>query len=117
MILREVRRLGAAFGYSRDGLVRAFREDAPFRLEVFLSLVILPLAVWLGQNGLERAMLTSSWLLVPVAELLNCGLEALTDYTTRGERHGLAKKTKDVGSAAVLLAIVSFLLVWACILF
>ena len=116
MIKTELVRLIKAFGYSRDGLIAAFREDAPFRLEVLLSVLILPLAFWWGENGVERSLLIGSWLLVPVAELLNCGLEAITDYATKTERHTLAKKTKDVGSAAVLIASVNFGLTWLLVL-
>ena len=117
MILIEIRRLLKAFTYSRDGLVASFREDAPFRLEVLLSVIILPLAFCLGNSGVEHSLLIGSWLLVLVAELLNCGLESLTDYATKKELHPLAKKTKDVGSAAVLIAVVNFLIVWAAIFF
>jgi diacylglycerol kinase (ATP) len=116
MIRAELIRLWKAWGYSRDGLIAATREDAPFRLEVVLSVVILPLGVWWGHTGIERALLIGSWLLVPAIELLNCGFEAITDYATKNERHALAKKTKDVGSAAVFVAIVNFLAVWILIL-
>lgn len=117
IISTELIRLYKAYGYSRDGLIAAFRQDAPFTLEVLLSALIVPLALYLGDTGVERALLVGSWLIVLSLELLNCGLEAITDYATKAERHDLAKKTKDVGSAAVLVAIVNFLLVWALVLF
>lgn len=112
----ELMRLRQAFLYSRDGLVSAFRQDAPFRLEVLLSLVIVPAGIYLGSTSLEKACLVGSWVLVLVTELLNCGLEAITDYATKLERHDLAKKTKDVGSAAVLVALANFLVFWFLIL-
>lgn len=117
MIRAEIKRLINAARYSRDGLIAACRQDAPFRLEALASIIILPLAFYLGQTGVERALLAGSWLLVPIIELLNCGLEAVTDYATKGERHALAKKTKDVGSAAVLLSLVACAWIWACIAF
>lgn len=116
MIGKEIKRLLNASSYSREGLLAAFREDAPFRLEIILSTILLPLAIWLGNTGIERALLVGAWMLVPIVELLNCGLEAITDYATKTERHTLAKKTKDVGSAAVLLAIINFLIIWGFVL-
>ena len=114
--MSELRRLWLAWGYSKDGFKQAWREDAPFRLEVLLSVMILPLGFYLGHTGVERALLLVSWLLVPLTELLNIGLETLTDYATKGERHALAKKTKDAGSAAVVIAVVIFLCAWVCVL-
>jgi len=111
-IRNEITRLIRALGYSCDGLTAAFREDAPFRLEVILSVPVLPLAFILGHTGIDHSLLAGSWLLVLVAELLNCGLEAITDYATERERHPLAKKAKDVGSAAVLVSILNFLITW-----
>lgn len=115
-IRTELIRLWKAWGYSRDGMITAFRQDAPFRLEVILTVFIVPLGLWWGQTGVERALLVASWLMVPALELLNCGLEAITDYATKAERHDLAKKTKDVGSAAVLIALVAFWATWALVL-
>jgi diacylglycerol kinase (ATP) len=112
----EIIRLWKAWHYSRDGLVAAFRQDRPFTLEVILSVFIIPLGLYAGVTGVERALLVGSWLMVPAFELLNCGLEAITDYATKAERHDLAKKTKDVGSAAVFVAIVNFLLTWYLII-
>lgn len=117
MIRTELIRLYRAFGYSLAGLCSAWREEAPFRLEVILSIIIIPLALIIGNTGIEKALLIGSWLLVLIAELLNSALEALTDYATKGKIHPLAKNTKDIGSAAVLVALISAGLVWSCILF
>ncbi len=116
MIRAELTRLVKAAGYSRDGFRAALREDKPVQVEALATLAILPLAFWLGDTGVERALLAGTWLLVPVAELLNCGIEAVTDYATKGEIHPLAKKAKDVGSAAVLLTLINAIMVWALIL-
>lgn len=117
MIVQELCRLYRAFHYSVDGLKAAWRNEAPFRLEGLASIVIVPLAIFLGDNGVERALLLASWGLVPIVELLNSGLEALTDYATKGEIHPLAKTTKDIGSAAVFVACVVAAAVWVSVVF
>jgi diacylglycerol kinase (ATP) len=117
MLRSEAIRLYKAFFYSMAGLKTAWQNEAPFRSEVLASIVILPLGFYLGQNGVERALLMGSWLLVPIVELLNCGLETITDYATEGEIHPLAKATKDIGSAAVFVTMVTAAVIWTCILF
>ena len=109
-------RLIKAFGYSFHGLRAAFANEAAFRQEVILSIVLIPLGLWLGATGLERAMLAGSVLLVMIVELLNSGIEAVVDRLG-DERHELSGRAKDVGSAAVLLALINVLAVWALILF
>ncbi len=108
-------RLVRAFGYSMKGFAACFRSEAAFRQEVATSLVILPLGLWLGQNGVERALLLGSWLLVPVVEMLNSAIEAVVDRIGP-EQHELSGQAKDIGSAAVFLAICLFLLVWGLVL-
>ncbi|HHH12622.1 MAG TPA: diacylglycerol kinase [Thiolapillus brandeum] len=97
------------------GLAAAFRHEAAFRQELAATLVLVPLALWLGENGVERALLAGSWLLVPVVELLNSGLEAIVDRASP-EHHELAGRAKDMGSAAVLLAMGLAALVWVLVL-
>ncbi|WP_415036804.1 diacylglycerol kinase [Azonexus sp.] len=108
-------RLFNALGYSRDGLAAAWKHEAAFREEVLLALIALPLALYFGQDGVERALLVGSILLVLIVEILNSGLEAIVDKASP-EKHELAKRAKDMGSAAVLLALVNAAAVWACIL-
>ncbi len=108
-------RLVRAFGYSMQGFAACFRAEAAFRQEVAASLVILPLGLWLGQNGVERALLLGSWLLVPIVEMLNSAIEAVVDRIGP-ERHELSGQAKDIGSAAVFLAICLFFLVWMLVL-
>ncbi|HIE56595.1 MAG TPA: diacylglycerol kinase [Chromatiaceae bacterium] len=110
-----IERLIRAFGYSRKGFTSCFRHEAAFRQELAATLVILPLGLWLGGNGIERALLLGSWLLVPIVELLNSAIEAIVDKCSP-EPHELAGRAKDIGSAAVLLSIVLFLLIWALVL-
>ncbi|GAB1367606.1 diacylglycerol kinase [Azonexus hydrophilus] len=108
-------RLFNALGYSRDGLAAAWKHEAAFREEVLLLLVAVPLALYFGQDGMARALLIGSILLVLIVEILNSGLEAIVDKASP-EKHELAKRAKDMGSAAVLLALINAAVVWACVL-
>ena len=108
-------RLFNALGYSRDGLAAAWKHEAAFREEVLLLLVAVPLALYFGQDGLARALLIGSLLLVLIVEILNSGLEAIVDKASP-EKHELAKRAKDTGSAAALLALINAAVVWACVL-
>ena len=112
----DLLRLLRALGYSFKGLRAAFDNEAAFRQEVILSSVLIPLGLWLGATGLERALLVGSVFLVMIVELLNSGIEAVVDRLG-DERHELSGRAKDVGSAAVLLSLVNVLAVWALILF
>lgn len=110
-----LRRLVNAAGFSWKGLCAAFRFEAAFRQELFASMVIVPLAFWLGGTGLERAILIVVWGLVLITELVNSGIEAVVDRIS-DERHELAGRAKDLGSAAVLLALINAAAVWALVL-
>ena len=108
-------RLIRAFGASRKGLAGAFREEAAFRQELALAGVALPLGLWLGHSGVERALLAGAVMVVLIVELLNSAIEAAVDRMGP-ERHELAGLAKDIGSAAVLLSFVLFALVWILVL-
>lgn len=110
-----LQRLVNALGYSRDGLASAWRHEAAFREEVLLALVAVPLGLWLGQGGVEKALLVGCILLVLVVELLNSAVEAVVDRVS-DEHHELSKRAKDIGSAAVLLTLTLAAAVWALIL-
>ncbi len=112
----ELQRLVRAAGFSWAGLQAAFRHEAAFRLEVVSTLLLVPLALWIGDDGLERGVLISVWLLVIVVELLNSSVEAAVDRMGE-ERHPLAGRAKDMGSAAVLVAGINAGVVWLLILF
>jgi diacylglycerol kinase (ATP) len=114
-VSRGPRQILLAMRYSLNGLSAALRHEASFRLECQLFVVFAPLALWLGQTGLERAWLIGSLLLVLVAELLNGAIEAVVDKTTP-EFHELAGRAKDMGSAAVFLCMLNVLLSWGLIL-
>jgi diacylglycerol kinase (ATP) len=111
-----VRRLLNAAVYSWAGLKAALRHEAAFRQEVLLFVVSLPLAVYLGSTGIERALLIAPLFGVLIVELLNAALEALADRVSP-EHHPLIKRAKDMGSAAVLLALANVLAVWGLVLF
>ncbi len=110
-----IRRLVNAFGYSLQGFSAAFKHEDAFRQEVFLALVLIPLAVYLGDSPVERALMIASVLLVLIVELLNSAIEAAVDHTSI-ERHPLAKQAKDIGSAAVFIALIIVAVVWGLVL-
>ncbi|MBF5040690.1 diacylglycerol kinase [Methylophilus sp. 13] len=111
-----LRRLVNAFGYSMDGFKAAYKHEDAFRQEVWLSLVLIPLAFYLESEALHRILMVGSVLLVMIVELLNSAVEAVVDRVSI-ERHALAKRAKDIGSAAVLLALINLTVVWGLILF
>jgi len=108
-------RLWNALGYSRDGLAAAWHNEAAFREELLLAAITVPLALVLAHNGVERALLIGSILLILIVEILNSGLEAVVDKASP-EKHELAKRAKDMGSAAVLLSLLNAATIWACVL-
>ena len=101
--------------WSLQGLRAAWLHESSFRLEAYLFVVLAPLALWLGADGIERALLVGSMLLVLSAELLNSAIEAVIERYG-AERHELAGRAKDMGSAAVFVLMMNVLLVWALIL-
>lgn len=108
-------RLINALGYSRDGLGAAWKNEAAFREEVMLAIVTIPLAIFLGETGVDRALMIASILLILIVEILNSAVEAVVDKASP-EKHELAKRAKDMGSAAVLLSLVNAAVIWACVL-
>ena len=110
-----IARLINAMGYSRDGLSAAWRHEAAFREEVLLAIVAIPLALFFGNSGVDRALLIGSILLILIVEILNSGLEAIVDKASP-EKHELAKRAKDMGSAAVLFSLINAAVIWLCVL-
>ena len=104
-----------AFLWSMQGLRATWSVESSFRLEVYLFVVLAPLATWLGQSGVERALLVGSMLLVLTVEVLNSALEAVVDRWGP-EHHELAGRAKDMGSAAVFLADINVLVCWGFLL-
>lgn len=110
-----LRRLINAARYSLEGLAAAVRNETAFRQELLLAAVLVPLGLWLGANGPERALLAGSVLLVLVVELLNSAVEAVVDRVSL-EDHELAKRAKDYGSAAVMIALACTGSAWLLVL-
>lgn len=112
---KGLKRIINAFGYSMQGFSACFRHEEAFRQEVMASVVIIPLGIWLGHSGIERALLVGSWLIVLIVELLNSAVEANVDRVGL-ERHELSARAKDIASAAVFLSIVFAVVIWALVL-
>jgi len=109
-------RLVLATKYSCEGLVATFRGEAAFRQELFLCLLLTPLALFLGADGVERALLLGSLFFILITELMNTAIESTVERISP-ERHPLSKKAKDVGSAAVFVSLLNAATIWVCILF
>lgn len=107
-------RIIRAAGYSWAGLRAAFRHEAAFRQELALCCLLIPLGAWLGQTGSERALLIGSLVLVLIVELVNSAIEAVVDRFG-GEQHELSGRAKDIGSAAVFMALLNVVIVWGLI--
>lgn len=110
-----LRRVWNALFYSLDGLRAAFRHEDAFRQEVFLAALLIPVALWLTVGGVSKALMISSVLLVLIVELLNSAVEATVDRISL-ENHRLAKRAKDIGSAAVMLSLLNVVAVWLLVL-
>lgn len=108
-------RIIKATGYSWQGLCVAYRNEAAFRQEIWLCCVMIPLGLYLGDNGVERSLLVSSVLLLPLVEILNSAVEAVVDRFGE-EQHELSGRAKDMASAAVALAIALTATVWFLVL-
>jgi diacylglycerol kinase (ATP) len=110
-----LRRILLATRYSLEGLLAAIRDEAAFRQELALAVVLVPLGVWLGDDGAQRALLVGSVLLVLIVELLNSALEAAVDRISN-ERHPISKRAKDLGSAAVMISLATAAAIWLLVL-
>ena len=104
-----------ALRYSYAGLRAVFLREAAFRQELILAAALVPAAVWLGDDGVERALMIGSLLLVLIVELLNSAVETVVDRFG-AELHDLSGRAKDIGSAAVLISLVNVPIVWALVL-
>ena len=108
-------RLWKALFYSLDGLSAALRHEDAFRLELVLALILVPIALHAPTTGIGKAVMVASVLLVLIVELLNSAIESVTDRISL-EDHVLAKRAKDMGSAAVMLALLNVPIVWLLVL-
>ena len=111
----DIGRVIRALGYSCRGLRDAFVGETAFRQEAVLALILIPIAAWLGENNVERALMIGALFVVLIVELLNSAVEAAIDRMG-SERNELSRKAKDFGSAAVFLALALVIMVWALML-
>lgn len=107
-------RLFYAFGYSWLGFKACYKHEAAFRQELFLGALMLPAAVIFAETHLEMAVLIGSLFLVLMVEILNSGLEAIVDRVS-SDHHELSGRAKDLGSAAVTVALINVIVIWAII--
>ena len=106
-----IARIAHAAGYSIAGLSAAWRHESAFRQECALAVLMLPAAWWVGRNWVEVALLAGSVMGVLIVELLNSAIEAVVDRVS-AELHPLSKRAKDIGSAAVMLSLISCAALW-----
>jgi diacylglycerol kinase (ATP) len=110
-----LRRLINAAGYSWSGLAEAVRNEDAFRMELVVAAVALPVGLWLGPTGIAKALLVGSVLLVLIVELINSAVEATVDRISLDD-HRLAKRAKDIGSAAVMVSLINAAAIWGLVL-
>lgn len=110
-----IKRLLNAVGYSCSGLSAAFKNEAAFRQELLLVAILVPVAFWFGESNIEKALLVSSLLLILIVELVNSAIESVVDRIG-SEQHELSGRAKDIGSAAVSLALINALVIWVLLL-
>jgi diacylglycerol kinase (ATP) len=110
-----LKRLLNAFRYSCSGIREAYRNEDAFRQETLLAAILLPLAFWLDATAVGRALMVGSVLLLLIVELLNSAIEATVDRISLDD-HRLAKRAKDIGSAAVMLSLLNMTVIWIAVL-
>lgn len=113
--LSGLARLNRATSVGFTALAWAFRNEEAFRLEVLGAIVLVPVGVWLGHGGAEKALLAAAVIQVMIVELLNTGIEVVVDRISV-ERHALSGLAKDLGSAAVMISLLLATVVWACVI-
>jgi diacylglycerol kinase (ATP) len=111
-----LRRVWNALFYSLEGFRAAYRHEDAFRQETLATAFLIPLALFLPVSGVGKAMMIASVLLVLLVELLNSAVEATVDRISL-ENHQLAKRAKDIGSAAVFVSLLNVVVVWVLVLF
>lgn len=111
---KGIYRLLMAFVYSFAGFKAAWRNEAAFRQESIATIFIIPIGLWLGETGTQRALLIGAWLIVIITELTNSAIEAIVDRTGP-EYNELSGRAKDLGSAAVLVSLIVCVVVWGLI--
>lgn len=116
MAAQGIERIIKATSYSIKGLRFAFRNEAAFRQELALVILLLPVSIWIGDTGVEKALLAGVLIMLLIVELLNTGIEVVVDRFG-GEHHELSGYAKDVASAAVFVSLINAAVVWGLVLF
>lgn len=114
-LIKTILHIKNATLYSLAGLSIAFKEEFAFKLEVLSAFVALPAAFFIGHSAIEYSVLIGSYLLILIVELLNSAIETVLNRIDRAW-HPLTKKAKDIGSAAVMVAIANALITWLIII-
>ncbi len=114
---RGIKQIYAAFLWSMQGLKASFKHEASFRLEVYLALILTPCAIYLAQSPMQLLLLLSVLLMVLIIEILNSAIEAVVDMVCGEKYHDLAKRAKDMGSAAVFLGQILVVGTWASVVY
>jgi diacylglycerol kinase (ATP) len=110
-----IRRLFNALRWTLRGLKSTFKHEEAFRQEVYLCMVLTPLGLWLGENGVEKALLLAPLLIVLLVELMNSAIESVVDRIST-DHHKLSGRAKDQGSAAVFVSLALVALCWVLVL-
>jgi diacylglycerol kinase (ATP) len=111
-----ITRIINAAGYSWLGFKAAYKNEAAFRQELWLAIILIPTGIYLGETLIDKAILICSVLFVLVVELLNSAIESVVDRIG-DEHHELSGRAKDMGSSAVFLAITITLIIWVAVLY
>ena len=108
-------RIYHAFFYSMAGLVSVWKNEIAFRQEIVVSIILIPIAFWLGQNAIQISLLILPIFIVLITELLNSAIESAIDRISE-EQHNLSKQAKDIASAAVFISLLLFVVIWGLII-
>jgi len=114
---RGIKQIFNAAKWSMHGLAATFKHEASFRLEFYLAIILIPLAVFLSQTLLQQWLLISCIVFVLILEIINSSIEAVVDMVCGEKYHDLAKRAKDMGSAAVFLGQMLVLFTWGTVLY
>jgi diacylglycerol kinase (ATP) len=114
---RGLKQIAAAGKWSMQGLLATFKYEASFRLEFYLFLVLVPTAIYVANSSTQLLLLIACMLLVLILEIINSAIEAVVDLVCGNERHELAKRAKDMGSAAVFLGQMLVLYCWSVVIY
>ncbi len=112
----SLERIVNATMYSIQGIQAAWQNETAFKQELVLSIFLIPMSLWLGEGGVEQALMLGVTLQVLLVEILNSAIESVVDRFG-GERHPLSKRAKDMASAAVLFSLIIWVCVWGLILY